>query len=98
MIDVKKLKDDLDRLHRERDSFQEQARVLAESVNELTDEVSNLMDDSKRLNFLITRGTLHNDFDGNFYVTCLVKRTFKTFDGGSDALKAIDAAIEAANE
>jgi len=32
------LKADLDRLHRERDSFQQQARVLAEEVNRLTDE------------------------------------------------------------
>ena len=37
------LKADLDRLHRERDSFQQQARVLAEEVNRLTDENMALM-------------------------------------------------------
>lgn len=37
------LKNDLDRLHRERDNFQQQARVLAEEVNRLTDENMALM-------------------------------------------------------
>ena len=32
---IEKLKADLDRLHRERDSFQQQARVLAEEVERL---------------------------------------------------------------
>ena len=35
---IKTLKADLDRLHRERDSFQQQARVLAEEVERLVDE------------------------------------------------------------
>lgn len=34
---IKTLKNDLDRLHRERDSFQEQARCLAESSDTITD-------------------------------------------------------------
>ncbi len=33
---IEKLKADLDRLHRERDSFQQQARVLAEEVERLS--------------------------------------------------------------
>jgi len=36
------LKQDLDRLHRERDSFQQQARVLAEEVERLNEEVKSL--------------------------------------------------------
>lgn len=36
------LKQDLDRLHRERDSFQQQARVLAEEVERLNDELTRI--------------------------------------------------------
>ncbi len=41
--EITALKNDLDRLHRERDNFQQQARVLAEEVNRLTDENMSLM-------------------------------------------------------
>jgi 23S rRNA G2069 N7-methylase RlmK/C1962 C5-methylase RlmI len=34
-VEIQILKNDLDRLHRERDSFQQQARVLAEEVERL---------------------------------------------------------------
>ena len=36
-VEIQTLKNDLDRLHRERDSFQEQARCLAESSDTITD-------------------------------------------------------------
>lgn len=36
-VEIQILKNDLDRLHRERDSFQEQARCLAESSDTITD-------------------------------------------------------------
>jgi len=35
-VEIQILKNDLDRLHRERDSFQQQARVLAEEVERLS--------------------------------------------------------------
>lgn len=35
--DIEKLKADLDRVHRERDSFQQQARALASEVERLND-------------------------------------------------------------
>ena len=84
----KQLKADIDRLHRERDSFQEQARTLAE-------EVVRLEQDSKRLNFLIKQGAALNcDFDGNYFV-CVTNRknhqsTFEDFD----AMTCIDKAME----
>jgi len=85
--EIERLKEDLDRLHRERDSFQRQCSVMAE-------ENARLEQDSKRLKFLITEGVLNNDFEGNFYVCVNRNGKFKTFDGGDDALKAIDDAME----
>jgi len=84
---IERLSADLDRLHRERDSFQRQCSVMAE-------ENARLEQDSKRLKFLITEGVLNNDFEGNFYVCVNRNGKFKTFDGGDDALKAIDDAME----
>ena len=84
--EIERLSDDLDRLHRERDSFQQQCSVMAE-------ENARLEQDSKRLKFLISEGVLNNDFEGNFYVFVNRHGKFKTFDGGDDAFKAIDDAM-----
>ena len=40
--EITALKNDLDRLHRERDSFQQQARVLAEENERLHDELTRI--------------------------------------------------------
>lgn len=85
------LKTDLDRLHRERDSFQQHARLLAE-------EVERTAQDAKRLDFLIRKGVLHTDFNGAYYVTCLVGKRFAAFEGGNDARLAIDLAMSACGE
>ncbi len=85
------LKTDLDRLHRERDSFQQHAKVLAE-------EAERYHQDSKRLDFLIRKGVLHTDFNGAYYVTCLVGKRFAAFEGGNDARLAIDLAMSACGE
>lgn len=84
--EIARLRDNLDRLHRERDSFQQQCSVMAE-------ENARLEQDSKRLDFLLTKGILHSDFSGNFYVTVNKGGKFKVFDG-DDALIAIDNAME----
>lgn len=85
--EIERLSNESDRLHRERDSFQQQCSVMAE-------ENARLEQDSKRLKFLISEGVLNNDFEGNFYVCVNRNGKFKTFDGGDDALKAIDDAME----
>ena len=41
---ISKLVDDLNRLHRERDSFQQQARVLAEEVDRLQSDLKRARD------------------------------------------------------
>ena len=41
-VEIQILKNDLDRLHRERDSFQQQARVLAEENERLHDELTRI--------------------------------------------------------
>lgn len=84
--EIERLSDESDRLHRERDSFQQQCSVMAE-------ENARLEQDSKRLDFLLTKGILHSDFSGNFYVTVNKGGKFKVFDG-DDALIAIDSAME----
>ena len=87
---IERLSADLDRLHRERDNFQQQCSVMAE-------ENARLEQDSKRLEFLLTKGILHSDFAGNFYVTVNKGGKFKVFDS-DDALIAIDDAMGWANE
>ena len=44
LAENKRLKEDLDRLHRERDSFQQQARVLSEEVERLNTLVNGFVD------------------------------------------------------
>jgi phage shock protein A len=44
LAENKRLKEDLDRLHRERDSFQQQARVLSEEVERLNTLVNGFGD------------------------------------------------------
>ena len=83
--EIERLSNESDRLHRERDSFQQQCSVMAE-------ENARLEQDSKRLEFLLTKGILHSDFAGNFYVTVNKGGKFKVFDG-DDAFKAIDDAM-----
>jgi len=46
---------------------------------------------------LLTKGILHSDFAGNFYVTVNKGGKFKVFDS-DDALIAIDDAMGWANE
>lgn len=84
--EIERLKEDLDRLHRERDAFQRQCSVMAE-------ENARLEQDSKRLEFLLTKGILHSDFAGNFYVTINHNHKFRAICGGCDAMKAIDDAM-----
>jgi FtsZ-binding cell division protein ZapB len=92
---IEQLKADLDRLHRERDSFAQQCSVMAEENSRLLDEKNK---ESARLEFLIGGGTIDVDFDGNYYAG--TARTIKSitltkfFDGGNCARTAIDKAME----
>lgn len=86
--EIARLKDDLDRLHRERDSFQRQCSVMAE-------ENARLELESQRLKFLIqNHGRIEFEFSGECYVTFMHKNEFKTTIGGDDVMIEIDKAME----
>ena len=86
--EIARLKDDLDRLHRERDSFQRQCAVMAE-------ENTVLEQDSKRLAWMIqNHGRIEWEFGGNCYVTFIHKNEFKATLGSDDTRVEIDRAME----
>ena len=86
--EIERLKEDLDRLHRERDAFQRQCSVMAE---EMTDwEV-----ESKRLDWMVkNHGRIEWEFGGNCYVTFIHKNEFKATVGSDDTRVEIDKAME----
>ena len=84
--EIERLKEDLDRLHRERDSFQRQCAVMAE-------ENTVLEQDSKRLAWMIqNHGRV--EFSGDCYVTFILKNQFKATLGSDDTRVEIDRAME----
>ncbi len=86
--EMERLKADLDRLHRERDSFQRQCAVMAEE---------NVMweAESKRLDWMVkNRGRIEWEFGGNCYVTFMHKNEFKATVGSDDTRVEIDRAME----
>ncbi len=86
--EIARLKDDLDRLHRERDSFQRQCSVMAE-------EMADWEAESKRLDWMIqNRGRIEWEFGGNCYVTFIWKNEFKSTLGSDDTRVEIDRAME----
>ena len=86
--EIERLKDDLDRLHRERDGFQQQCSVMAE-------ENSIFEQDSKRLTWMIQNyGRVHFEFNANCYVTFIWKNEFKSTLGSDDTRVEIDKAME----
>ena len=83
-----RLKEDLDRLHRERDAFSRQCSVMAE-------ENQQLEQDSKRLTWMIQNyGRVHFEFNANCYVTFIHKNEFKATLGSDDTRVEIDRAME----
>ena len=83
-----RLKDDLDRLHRERDAFSRQCSVMAE-------ENQQWEQDSKRLTWMIQNyGRVHFEFNANCYVTFIWKNEFKSTLGSDDTRVEIDRAME----
>lgn len=83
-----RLKDDLDRLHRERDAFQRQCSVMAE-------ENAIFEAESKRLDWMVkNRGRIEWEFGGNCYVTFIWKNEFKATLGSDDTRVEIDRAME----
>ena len=86
--EIERLKEDLDRLHRERDSFQRQCAVMAE-------ENQQWEQDSKRLTWMIQNyGRVHFEFNANCYVTFMHKNEFKATLGSDDTRVEIDRAME----
>ena len=86
--EMERLKEDLDRLHRERDSFQRQCAVMAE-------ENQQWEQDSKRLTWMIQNyGRVHFEFNANCYVTFIHKNEFKATLGSDDTRVEIDRAME----
>ena len=86
--EIARLKDDLDRLHRERDSFQRQCSVMAEE-NAIWEA------ESKRLDWMVkNRGRIKWEFGGNCYVTFIWKNEFKSTLGSDDTRVEIDRAME----
>ena len=86
--EIERLKEDLDRLHRERDAFQRQCAVMAE-------ENTVLEQDSKRLAWMIqNHGRIEWEFGGNCYVTFIHKNEFKATLGSDDTRAEIDKAME----
>ena len=76
------LKDDLDRLHRERDAFQRQCSVMAEEMTDWEAE-------SKRLDWMVkNRGRIEWEFGGNCYVTFIHKNEFKATLGSDEIGRA----------
>jgi FtsZ-binding cell division protein ZapB len=86
--EIERLKEDLDRLHRERDSFQRQCAVMAEE-NAMWEV------ESKRLDWMVkNRGRIEWEFGGNCYVTFIHKNEFKATLGSDDTRVEIDRAME----
>mgnify|MGYP003613688646 FL=1 len=86
--EMERLKEDLDRLHRERDSFQRQCAVMAEE-NAIREA------ESKRLDWMVkNRGRIEWEFGGNCYVTFIHKNDFKATLGSDDTRVEIDRAME----
>ena len=86
--EIARLKDDLDRLHRERDSFQRQCAVMSEE-NAIWEA------ESKRLDWMVkNRGRIEWEFGGNCYVTFMHKNEFKATRGSDDTRVEIDRAME----
>ena len=86
--EIERLKEDLDRLHRERDAFQRQCAVMAE-------ENQQWEQDSKRLTWMIQNyGRVHFEFNANCYVTFIWKNEFKSTLGSDDTRVEIDRAME----
>ena len=86
--EMERLKADLDRLHRERDSFQRQCAVMAE-------ENATWEAESKRLDWMVkNRGRIEWEFGGNCYVTFIHKNDFKATLGSDDTRVEIDRAME----
>lgn len=86
--EIARLKDDLDRLHRERDAFQRQCAVMAEEMTDWEAE-------SKRLDWMVkNRGRIEWEFGGNCYVTFIHKNKFKATVGSDDTRVEIDKAME----
>jgi len=86
--EIERLKDDLDRLHRERDAFQRQCSVMAEEMTDWEAE-------SKRLAWMIqNHGRIEWEFGGNCYVTFIHKNEFKATLGSDDTRVEIDRAME----
>ena len=86
--EMERLKEDLDRLHRERDSFQRQCAVMAEE-NAIWEA------ESKRLDWMVkNRGRIEWEFNANCYVTFIHKNEFKATLGSDDTRVEIDRAME----
>jgi len=86
--EIERLRDDLDRLHRERDSFQRQCAVMAEE-NAIWEA------ESKRLDWMVkNRGRIEWEFNANCYVTFIHKNEFKATLGSDDTRVEIDKAME----
>ncbi len=84
--EIERLKEDLDRLHRERDAFSRQCSVMAE-------ENQQWEQDSKRLTWMIqNHGRV--EFNANCYVTFILKNQFKATLGSDDTRLEIDRAME----
>ena len=85
---IERLKQDLDRLHRERDGFQQQCSVMAE-------ENARLELESQRLDWMVkNHGRVEFEFGGNCYVTFIYKNEFKATLGSDDTRVEIDRAME----
>jgi len=85
---IERLKEDLDRLHRERDGFQQQCSVMAE-------ENARLELESQRLDWMVkNHGRVEFEFGGNCYVTFIYKNEFKATLGSDDTRVEIDRAME----
>ena len=86
--EMERLKADLDRLHRERDSFQRQCAVMSEE-NAIWEA------ESKRLDWMVkNRGRIEWEFNANCYVTFIHKNEFKATLGSDDTRVEIDRAME----
>jgi predicted RNase H-like nuclease (RuvC/YqgF family) len=86
--EIERLKEDLDRLHRERDAFQRQCSVMAEEMTDWEAE-------SKRLDWMVkNHGRVEFEFGGNCYVTFILKNQFKATLGSDDTRVEIDRAME----
>ena len=86
--ELERLKEDLDRLHRERDAFSRQCSVMAEE-NAIWEA------ESKRLDWMVkNRGRIEWEFGGNCYVTFMHRNEFKATVGSDDTRVEIDRAME----